>query len=116
MQEFDLLLAILDQFRVLVTTPHLLTEVNSLANALPEYLKPDWYEHFALQTKTWLEVMEPATNVMQETSFNPFGLADAAVQNASANTLVLTEDFRLSGFLQSQGIAAINFRELAASL
>ena len=53
---------------------------------------------------------------MQETSFNPFGLAGAAVQNASIDTLVLTEDFRLSGFLQSQGIATLNFRDLAASL
>jgi hypothetical protein len=81
--DFDLLASILTAFRTVVTTPHLLTEVSNLANSLPEYLKPLWSEHFALQTNRLLEVFEPAVNVMQQKSFGLFGLADAAVHEAS---------------------------------
>jgi hypothetical protein len=111
-EDFDLLLALVAQFRLLVTTPHLLTEVNSLANSLPEYLKPGWCDHFGRK----IAPFQPASIIMRQTAFNPFGLTDAAIQNASADTLILTEDFRLSGFLQSQGVATLNFRDLATSL
>ncbi|RXH56370.1 hypothetical protein GRAN_3227 [Granulicella sibirica] len=53
---------------------------------------------------------------MSADSFDPFGLTDAAIHSAAAETLVLTEDFRLSGFLQTQGIDALNFRHLVQVL
>lgn len=115
-EDFDTLVAILAEFKVLVTTPHLLTEVNSLANALPEYLKSSWCEHFAMQTERFHEVLDPAVSIMKQATFNPFGLADAAIHCASVDTLVLTEDFRLSGFLSSQGIQTLNFRDVTSSI
>jgi uncharacterized protein YacL len=79
---------------------------------LPEHLKPLWSEHFAQQTTSLLEVFEPAVKVMQQVSFGAFGLTDAAVHEAAQDTLIVTEDFRLSGFLRSQGVAVLNFRDL----
>jgi len=110
--DFEVLASFLAAFRTIVTTPHLLTEVNSLANGLPDDLKPFWADHFALIAKTFLEIYEPAESLMRQPSFVHFGLADAAIHGASEDTLILTEDFRLSGFLRSQGISVLNFRDL----
>jgi uncharacterized protein YaiI (UPF0178 family) len=45
--------------------------------------------------------------------FFRFGLTDAAIANAAQRkALVLTDDFRLEGFLRSRNIAAINFNHL----
>ena len=42
--DYDVLVAILQQFSTAVTTPHILTEVSNLSNSLPEYLKDSWWE------------------------------------------------------------------------
>jgi hypothetical protein len=111
-RDFDILAGLMTAFRHMVTTPHVLTEVSNLANALPENLKPSWSEHFALRTASLIELFEPAAEVMREESFLPFGLTDAAIHRAATDTLILTEDFRLSGFLNLRGVAVLNFKEL----
>jgi hypothetical protein len=110
--DFDVLASLLTSFRSVVTTPHLLTEVSNLANSLPENIKPQWSEHFALQSNGLLELFEPAVNLMKRASFSRFGLADAAIQQVAQDTLIITEDFRLSGFLRAQGLPVLNFRDL----
>lgn len=114
--DFDALEAIVLQFRLLVTTPHLLTEVSNLSNALPEHLKLSWWKHFQARLCYLTEVYEPALALTREPAFNPFGLSDAAVQHAAGDTLILTEDFRLAGFLHLQGIGVLNFRHLRQML
>ena len=114
--EYDLLASIVRQFQFLVTTPHILTEVSNLSNALPSNIKEIWLQYFALQIDSLEEVRTAASVICRETSYNPFGLTDAALQNASADMLVLSEDFRLTGVLSSLGVATINFRDLAAML
>lgn len=114
-EEFDALQSVLTHFRRIITTPHLLTEVSNLSNSLPEHLKAAWSDHFAAAIHGLVEVLHPASDIAAESAFNPFGLTDAAVQNASAAALVLTEDFRLSGYLRSLGIATLNFREILPS-
>jgi hypothetical protein len=111
-RDFDVLAALITSFRVIVTTPHVLTEVSNLANSLPEHLKPLWSEHFALRAAALTELFEPAVEVMRQDSFLSFGLTDAAIHRVSTDTLILTEDFRLSGYLISQGVAVLNFNEL----
>lgn len=111
--DFELLATFLSAFPVIVTTPHLLTEVGNLANSLPAQLKPAWAMHFAFQTARLIEVFQPAVEIMLNRSFSLFGLADAAIHAASGEILVLTEDYPLSGFLQSQGIDVLSFRDLA---
>lgn len=114
--EFEVLRSLVSQFRTIITTPHLLTEVSNLANSLPEYVKEAWAAHFAAQIGTLLEVFYPASEIIAESAFNAFGLSDAAIQKASKGTLVLTDDFRLSGYLRSLGFATLNFREVTSSL
>jgi hypothetical protein len=110
--DFDILTSLMTAFRAVVTTPHVLTEVSNLANSLPEHLKPSWSEHFAAHTAAFLELFTPAVEIMNQPSFSLFGLTDAAVHTIAVDTLILTEDFPLSGFLRSQDIPVLNFREL----
>ncbi len=114
--EFDLLVVLLREFSTLVTTPHILTEVSNLANSLPGNIKQPWYSFFASQVAQYLEVYTPASELCSESCFNPFGIADASVQSIAADTLVLTDDFRLSGYFSNVGISTINFRDFAATL
>jgi uncharacterized protein YacL len=44
--------------------------------------------------------------------FKAFGITDAALTNLSLDALVVTEDYRLSGVLQSRGIHVLNFGDL----
>ena len=46
-KDYELLVRLLRSFTVLLTTPHILTEVSNLANNLPERSKSDWYQNFA---------------------------------------------------------------------
>ncbi len=115
-EEFDILSGLLTHFRAIVTTPHLLTEVSNLANSLPEHLKSSWAEHFSTNIQSLVEIFHPAAEIVQEPAFNPFGLSDAALQKASPKTLVITDDFRLSGYLRSLGAPTLNFREVISSL
>lgn len=112
--DFDLLVVFLSGFRRRKTTPHILTEVSNLANALPEYLKPAWFAHFAAQVGAFFEVYEESKILMQRLEFHAFGLTDAAICSLSSGTLILTKDFRLSGFLRSRNLPVLDFNEIRA--
>lgn len=110
--DFDLLFRLVSQFPAILTTPHLLTEVSSLANALPTNSKRAWHEHFRAMVSRMIEVSESATEIMRSPSFPDYGLADAAAERAARGVLLLTEDFRLSGSLASNNLAVLNFVDL----
>jgi len=116
--DFDLLVRMLGSFTVLLTTPHILTEVSNLANTMPEQFKQDWHRNIAALIATqqdtpslrerWTSALELAA--MPE--FVAFGIADAALTKVSSDALVVTEDYRLSNVLRSQGVPVINFGDL----
>jgi uncharacterized protein YacL len=54
----------------------------------------------------------PAADLAQMPEFAAFGITDAALARLSSEALVVTEDYRLSGALRSQGISVLNFRDL----
>lgn len=110
--QFDRLGAVLSEFGKIVTTPHVLTEVNSLANALPDYLKFSWHAHFAEAVATLFEVVHSAEAITQQDAFLPFGFADAAVQLASSDVLLLTEDNRLASYLRANGTDVLTLGDL----
>ncbi|ADW67460.1 PIN domain-containing protein [Granulicella tundricola] len=112
--DFDALVELLSASRQLVTTPHLLTEVSSLANALPSYLKLEWHQHLAEQTSRFFEVFIASETLMKQPAFLALGLADSAVFAAAAESLVLTEDYRLAGSLRASGMTAMSFSDLRA--
>lgn len=117
-EDYRLLIRVLGYFRVLITTPHILTEVSNLANSLPERIKPDWHRSFgallAAQDRfpNFLERWIPALQLAITPEFSAFGLTDAGVSALSAEALVVTEDYRLSGALRQRGLSVLNFEDL----
>jgi hypothetical protein len=94
------------------TTPHVLTEVSNLANALPSWRKPAWSLHVSGGIVLIPEFHEPATTIMSDPGSAEFGLTDAALARLAADHVVLTIDWRLASMLNSRGLAGINFKHL----
>ncbi len=118
MDDYDLLVSFVACFSTLLTTPHILTEVSNLANSLPSWYKPEWYEKLAALIRCQnvaIQVHEkwiPAFELACFPEFSEFGITDSAVAKLCCESLVVTEDYRLSGVLQSRNIPVINYCDL----
>jgi rRNA-processing protein FCF1 len=117
MEDYELLVRLLQSFTVLITTPHVLTEVSNLANSLRASYKYDWYTSFAalVGSERNIGVREkwsPAADLSEEPEFLQFGLTDTALAELTSEALVVTEDYRLSGTLRNRGIPVLNFGDL----
>jgi rRNA-processing protein FCF1 len=112
-EDYDILQRILTYFQKIVTTPNILTEVNSLTNQLGE---PERSQCFLIFSETipaldenYIESRTIATNE----KFVKFGLTDCGILNLAIDKyLVLTDDFRLANYLQSVSIDVINFNNI----
>lgn len=116
-EDYELLVRLLKSFGALITTPHVLTEVNNLANSLRDSYKYEWHSYFAalVGSEKNIGVQEkwtPAAELAKSPEFTAFGITDAALTELTAEALVLTDDYRLSGSLRSRGIPVLNFRDL----
>lgn len=111
-EDFDLLTRFLEPFSKLVTTPHILTEVSNLSNAIPENQRETYFQWFKSRLVLLEEEYVPSALVMAN-PWAKFGLTDAAIAAiAKSRYLVLTDDFRLSQSLQSASIDTVNFNQL----
>ncbi|HEY5331354.1 MAG TPA: hypothetical protein VIJ79_15840 [Acidobacteriaceae bacterium] len=109
--DFDNLVALTRQFSKVATTPHVLTEVNGMANSLPEYVKDAWSLSFAAAIRDLLEIFDPATEIIDHECFRLFGLTDAAIKQAGSEMLILTQDSRLAAYLRAgDSIASLSKR------
>ena len=94
------------------TTPHVLTEVSNLANALPSWRKADWATHVLDKVKLIPEFHELAAMILSDIHWAEFGLTDAALSRLASDHLIVTIDWRLASSLQMRGLAALNFKHL----
>lgn len=112
-EDFFTLLKFFEYFNEVVTTPNILTEVNSLANQLPDNIKAAFYPKFAEQIATLQEHYIESAKVSSAPHFLKLGLTDSGILNlAQGRYLVLTDDFPLAGRLEKQGIDVINFNHI----
>jgi hypothetical protein len=110
--EFRLLSHLVGQFRTVITTPHVLTEVSNLARLNgPELRKLRAKFHEVVQ-KT-VEFYDESRFVTADSLFAKFGLTDAAIGTVSRlPMLVLTDDLPLYLTLVKRGVDAINFNHI----
>ncbi len=114
-EDYDLLLQIVDGFQKVVTTPNILTEVNSLANQLGEPERSQCLNTFTLLISQITEEYMESISVAKNEIFARFGLTDCGIMSlAKDKYLVLTDDLKLSLYLKAQGIDTINFNNLRA--
>lgn len=112
-EEFDLLKGILARFRRIVTTPGILTEVNSLSNQLGRLRRRRFFRDFAERIETLDERYIESRVLARSDSFEALGLADTGILRvARDNLLVLTDDYRLANLLGAMRIDAINFNHI----
>jgi hypothetical protein len=111
--DHELLLTFIEPFKNIVTTPHILTEVNSLSNQLPNHLKPAYHTSTVPLYAHLSEVHIPAVSIITNSNVHEYGLTDIGIfLIAKDRYLVLTDDLRLSIFLATHGVDAINFNHL----
>jgi hypothetical protein len=114
--DYKTLEILIAQFKKIVTTPHILTEVSNLAGKLtwPELRK--LRELLRQWIGTTLEIFEPSSDVISDPAFKNFGLADAAISLLCkrAGILLLTADVSLYGALTNRGFDAISFKQIQA--
>jgi hypothetical protein len=111
--DYDLLDSLWIRFHRIITTPSILTEV---VNLLGEPRGTDGQAMFRAVADS-IQVLDerytPSQLLAAGDHFARFGLTDAAiVKLASEGVLILTDDFRLAGYLDSKGMSAVNFNHL----
>ncbi|WP_319418832.1 PIN domain-containing protein [Pleurocapsa sp. FMAR1] len=112
-EDYDLLFQLVNSFQKVITTPNILTEVNSLANQLGEPERSQCLNIFAGLIAGISEQCLDSGSVAKHELFARFGLTDCAIMYlAKDKYLVLTDDLKLSLHLKAQGIDAINFNNL----
>ena|SRR5437867_4078133 len=112
-EDFLALTLVLEPFKKIITTPNILTEVNSFLNQLANDFKPAFYTAFANKISTLEEIHLTSSEIARKDEFVLFGLTDAGIfHSAEGKYLVLTTDARLAVYLQARGIGAINFNHL----
>ncbi|HAG85778.1 MAG TPA: hypothetical protein DCL61_32725 [Cyanobacteria bacterium UBA12227] len=112
-EDYDTLLQILASFQKIVTTPNILTEVNSLANQLGEPERSQCFSIFAHLVARLDEFYRESQNVASQDKFVKFGLTDCGIMDLARDRyLVLTDDLKLAHYLQKIGIDTINFNNI----
>ena len=112
-EDYDLLQRILTYFQKIVTTPNILTEVNSLANQLGEPERSQCFSIFSEIISNMNESYIESRTITNTKNFAKFGLTDCGILNvARGKYLVLTDDLKLANYLQNVGVDAINFNNI----
>jgi hypothetical protein len=112
-EDHALLVGFLGYFQRVVTTPHVLTEVSNWAGQLPDHTRMMVFEVLSDGIALFDEQHDPAVELAADPAFKRFGITDAAVlHRAKGRYLVLTDDFRLSQYLQSEEVDVFNFHHL----
>ncbi len=112
-EDYDLLVQILNYFQKIVTTPNILTEVNSLANQLGEPERSQCFTIFADGISKLEESYMTSKAIAINERFTKFGLTDCGISNLAKNRyLVLTDDLKLAVYLQKEAIDTINFNNI----
>ncbi|MGB3205870.1 MAG: PIN domain-containing protein [Crinalium sp.] len=112
-EDYDLLIGILDNFSKVVTTPNIMTEVNSFLNQIGE---PDRHKCILMLADFTNKLNEFYIESKEAAKFNNFGklgLTDCGIINlAKDKYLVLTVDATLQNFLYSENVDVVNFNHI----
>ena len=112
-EDYDLLIQFMSNFKRIVTTPNILTEASNLLGYESDKIKRDFYTLFSSYVRGFEERFTPSKKIVIHEHFSKFGLTDlATLDNAKGRYLVLTVDLPLFGYLQNMGVDVINFNHL----
>lgn len=112
-EDFGILDALLNKFTVIITTPHILAEVSNLIKLLPTGADTFCMELLWKTIPSLEERHISAGELAKEDVFPEYGVADTSILKAAEQPcLVLTDDFRLSGYMDKLGMDILNFHQI----
>ena len=115
-EDYELLLKLIAKFQKIITTPNILTEVNSLANQLGEPERSQCFVIFAQFAQNATRLNEhyiKSLDAVTVDRFVKFGLTDCGILTLARDKhLVLTDNLKLANYLQSVGLDVINFNNI----
>lgn len=115
-KDFTLLCSLLERFRKIISTPHILTEVSNLSGQIGDAAKSDVFARLSDFVSENEEQYTAATSICEAPGFARFGITDTAISLiAKDRFLVLTEDFSLYSVLSKRGVDVINFNHIRMS-
>jgi rRNA-processing protein FCF1 len=122
--DFDILQRVVDFLGGIVTTGHILAEVNALTSNMKQQqqqnkkgidsLRQQFLSRFAQEIPVLNEKLFECSGFSTDSLFAKLGLTDTGIAHIASlhQFLVLTDDFGLYGALISRGIPALNFTHL----
>lgn len=112
-EDYRLLSRLLGLFQKVVTTPHVLAEVNSLSGQLAEPARTEYFTRLAGEIATLDERYVQSAAAAATAPFPRLGLTDAGIALLAREAiLVLTDDLKLAGYLEKAGVDVINFNHV----
>ncbi|MFA7420740.1 MAG: PIN domain-containing protein [Melioribacteraceae bacterium] len=112
-QDFQLLFEYLSKYDKILTTPYILTEVNSFLNQIDFQSKDEIFNSFSTIINNINEQNYNSTNLCMNNDFKKFGLTDISIYELSKSPfIVLTDDLKLSNYLANKNIDVINFNHI----
>ena len=112
-EDFELLTIIVKEFRTLIVTPHILTEVSNLVGNLYGARLEEFFAAFTLYVTTAEEHYIPSQTLCEWPLCSKYGLADSAMGAiAKGKYLVLTDDFPAFQHLLQTSVDAVNFNHV----
>lgn len=112
-QDYASLMVVLDGFKTIVTTPHILTEVSNLLGQAPEQITPKLLALLAQFVNGMEEKFIPCKDFAGKDFFPKCGVADSCVlEDTSGEYLIVTIDWPLSQRLEKMGRDVFNFNRV----
>ena len=110
--DYRLLARIISNYRRILTTPHVLTEISNLNKSKNVREKIFHRLVYLIETKLVFEEFVPIEDIISERVFNKFGVADIGIVKKvlDTNIGVITTDSNFFGYLMNINIASINFK------
>ena len=112
-EDYDTLMLLLHPFERFITTPNVLTEVSNFSGHIGEPIRTLYFQTFAEKIAMMEEQYIASSEAAAREEFIKVGLTDAGIFKLPQDQyLILTDDFRLSHYLQKKGIDVINFNHV----
>jgi hypothetical protein len=107
---------IVDQFKAVATTAHVVTEASNLGNSLSSRSRVGWFSFLSEFSATAREETRSLGLLTSYEEFVRFGVTDCALSVLPDTYRVLTTDYRLSNHARRVGKPILNFDELQRML
>ena len=112
-EDYILLKKLLSYFERIVSTPNILSEINSLSGQLGDPFKSHFFVRFSKEIELVDERYVRSIDAATMGEFAKFGLTDSVTIGLSnGRFLVLTDDFKLCQYLARSGVDTINFNHI----